>query len=297
MAVFKTACTKKTIYRIWHFILWPCIIILVTQPIWLPFFDSWRCKRIALELEKQFGLVVRYGDPSEFYVSPLPPTDNNPDEGYFIGRADEVSVPAALRGIREALGKYPPVLIRKYLTAVFISGKIMIYGVEGSGTYLNSWIYLAALKKHKQADSDFYARILHHEISSLFINNAKFPSIRWHLTNEPGFKYLPTQKDVVRSASPENRRDPKEAPSWYRAGFVHYYGMSSMENDFNMYAELAMTHPEQLKKLADQYPRIQAKTWILVDFYSSLAPELGDYLASAGLTKLPGSVRAHQEQP
>lgn len=296
MAALKSARDKKIRNRIWHFILWPFAIILVSQTFWLPLFDHWRCERIALELEQQYGLVVRYGDPSEFYVPPLLPTVNNPDEGYFIGRADEVFVLAALRGIREALAKYPLELIKKYLTAVFISGKITIYGVEGSGTYIQSWIYLAALEKHKHADSDFYERTFHHELSSLFLKNVNFPSIRWQLANEPGFKYLPSQKDVVRAASHENRRDPKEAASWYRAGFVHYYGMSSMENDFNMYAEMAMTHPEELKKLADQYPRIQAKTSILVDFYSGLAPELAEYMASAGLTKTPESTQAHQEQ-
>ncbi len=296
MAEFKTARTKKIRYRIWHFILWPFAIILVTQPFWLPFFDQWRCERIASELEQQYSLVVRFGDPSEFYVPPLNAQVNKPSEGIFIGRADKHSAFIALKGIQVALRKYPKDLLREYLTAVFVSGKITIHGVAGGGTYRYKWIYIVALDEFKHNSPALYEQSFHHELSSLFFKGARFPSIRWHLANEPDFNYLPKQKDVVRAASPENRRDPKEAPSWYRAGFVHDYGMASMENDFNMYAELAMTHPEQLKKLADQYPLIQAKTWILVDFYSSLAPELGEYLASAGLTKMPGLTQAHEER-
>jgi hypothetical protein len=80
--------------------------------------------------------------------------------------------------------------------------------------------------------------------------------------------------DVIRSAALESRQDPTKAPKWHAAGFVSDYGMSSLENDFNTYAELAMTEPEKLKQLADQYPIIRAKTRILVQFYGRLAPEL-----------------------
>jgi hypothetical protein len=175
---------------------------------------------------------------------------------------------------------------------------IKSYGIQIGGSYFNQWIYISALEEFEnESDAvENYEEKFHHELSSLFLKNAHFPTIRWHLANVPGFKYLPSEVDVVHAASQEYRRDPKEAISWYKAGFVHDYGMSSMENDFNMFAALAMTYPEKLKKLADQYPRIQTKTRILVDFYSSLAPELGEYMTSAGLTKTPGSTQAHQEQ-
>ena len=59
--------------------------------------------------------------------------------------------------------------------------------------------------------------------------------------------------EVIRAAALESRQDPANAPKWHTAGFVHHYGMSSLENDFNTYAELAMTYPEKLKELADQF--------------------------------------------
>jgi hypothetical protein len=292
----KSGSTIKKRYTIWYFILLPVAILLVTQPFWQPYFDNCRCNRIASELEEQYDLIVRYGDPSQFYVPPKEPLVDVPEKGFFIKPTQAHFAHTALKGVKEALSKYPASLIKKYLKAVFISGVIKSYDIQIAGSYLNSWIYLSALEKYEKAGVELYPMGFHHELSSLFLKGNNFPTIRWQLANEPDFKYLPSQKDVVRAASPENHRDPKEASSWYRAGFVHLYGMSSMENDFNMYAELAMTDPEKLKKLADQYPRIQAKTRILVDYYSSLAPELGEYMASVGLTKTPGSTQAHQEQ-
>jgi hypothetical protein len=52
-----------------------------------------------------------------------------------------------------------------------------------------------------------------------------------------------------------------------------------------MYAEIAMTNPETLVQLARQYPKIKAKTDILVSFYSSLAPELDAYFKAVGLAE------------
>jgi len=295
MDVFRSERHKKVDYRIAHFIFWPLVIVFVAQAFWQPHIDHWRCKRIASELEQQYGLVVRFGDPSEFFVPPLKAQKENPDIGFSIGHADEHSALTALKGIRAALHMYPKELIKKYLSAVFVTGKIIIRGVEGGGTYFNSWIYIAALEEFEQIGTVLYEQNFHHELSSLFLKKNNFPKIRWHLANPPGFKYLPSKIDVIHAASEKLRRDPKEASLWFENGFVSDYGMSSMENDFNVYAALAMTHPDVLRNLMEQYSRIKAKSWILVDFYSSLAPELGAYLASVGLTERPGLSQVHQK--
>jgi hypothetical protein len=298
MDVFKSDRDKNNSYMIKHIIFWPLAVILVTQFLWQPCFYNWRCERIASELEQQYDLVVRFGDPSEFYIPPLSPLVDVPSKGFLIEPSNSLYAITALKGVSSALEKYPLSLIKKNLKAIFISGMIKSYGVQIGGSYFNQWIYLSALEGFEnESDAvENYEEKFHHELSSLFLKNAPLPTIRWHLANEPGFKYLPSEVDVIHAASQENRRDPKEATSWYKAGFVHDYGMSSMENDFNMYAALAMTHPEELKKLAYQYPRIQAKTCIIVDFYSDLAPELGGYMASVGLNKAHGSNHAQQEK-
>ena len=108
-----------------------------------------------------------------------------------------------------------------------------------------------------------HEKTLHHELSSTFKAGMTFLASKWRAVNKPDFRYLPTQMELIRPKILQNRQAPIKAPEWYAAGFVSDYGMSSLENDFNTYAELAMTEPEKLKQLADQYHRIRFKTRIL----------------------------------
>ncbi len=254
--------------------------IWLTNGIWQPRYDGWRCGRIAAELSKQYGLVVRYGDPADFYVPPLPAQEY---KGYFIGRTNLHSAHMAIEGVQRALAKYPHTLIRKFLKAVFIAGTIKIYNVEAGGTYLNSWIYISATSDCDPLGPHLYEKILHHELSSLLLVGAEFPIEKWESANPQNFHYLSSAAEIVKAAEGKSRQNIQKAPLMYERGFIHDYGMSSLNNDFNMYAELAMTDLVRLKALAQQYPRIKAKTKILVRFYSSLAPELEVYFTSAGL--------------
>lgn len=267
-----------------------CLILLVfigttwlTQDVWRPHYYNWHCSRIAAELSKQYGLVVRYGDPAEFYISPEKPLISEPEKGFLIERVKTHYALTALKGVQSALTKYPPELIKNHLHAVFIAGLIKTFGTEIGASYHKTWIYLSALEKYEPGGSNLYELNLHHELSSLFLNRASFPSTSWKSVNSEEFKYLSKSVDVVKAAAVESRQDPQNAHMWYQDGFVHDYGMSSLNNDFNMYAELAMADPEKLAELAQQYPRIKAKTQIFVEFYSSLATELGAYFKSVGL--------------
>lgn len=221
---------------------------LITQDYWESAYHSWRCSHIASELNEKYGIVVRYGDPSEFYVPPKKPLVDIPKKGFFIGRTDSRSALTALIGVRDALSKYPVAIIEKNLSAVFIAGIIKTDEIQIAGSYFYSWIYLSAIENYERVDFKLYVKNFHYELSSLLLKNAIFPQNRWLSVNESGFKYLSRQIDIIRTASPDSRIDPKEAPSWYRAGFVNDYGMSPQENDFNTYAELAMAHPERLKE-------------------------------------------------
>lgn len=281
---------KTTSIKVWiriQRILWLLFILVgglyLTQNYWQPKYYEWRCAGIAAELTEKYGIVVRYGDPSEFFVPPGKPLENNPEEGFLIEPSNMYYAINALDGVRSALSIYPPNLIQKHLNAVFVAGMIKTYGTEIGASYHKSWIFLSALKKYELSGGDIYELNLHHEFSSLLINGENFPSSDWVAVNAPNFKYPTKIIDVVQAAAIESRKDPKDAHLWYQSGFVHDYGMSSLNNDFNMYAELAMTHPQRLKKLSLEYPRIHAKTQILVEFYTSLAPELGAYFKSVGL--------------
>ncbi|HET6421147.1 MAG TPA: hypothetical protein VFG19_13365 [Geobacteraceae bacterium] len=264
-----------------------------------PFADYLRIETISKELSDKYGLVIRFGDPSEFHLPPFTVRTNS--EEFNIEKAEKSCVLTALEGVKSALAKYPPALVKKYLSAVFVSGEIKSYGVKCGGTYLNSWIYVTTSPAYNRLGSKHYEETLHHELSSLFLYGpglkiilhepnatefygSNFPATKWHSANRPGFRYLERQIDVIHAAG--KFRKPKDAPLWYKDGFVSDYGMTSIENDLNTYAEVAMEHPAKLKELAEKYPRIAAKTRLFMEFYTSLAPEMADYFKSVGLDKI-----------
>jgi hypothetical protein len=177
---------------------------------------------------------------------------------------------------------YPPMLVRKYLTALFIARTLEINGVTGAAMFANSWIYVAVPARDKLGIKS-YELSLHHEFSSLLFNGGDFPITRWHLVNEPEFKYLDNQVDIINAAAPSNRKDPKQAEMWHAAGFVSDYGMASMENDVNTFAELMMGNPEKLLLLCNNYPKIAQKKNILIQFYTELAPGMSTYFNRVGL--------------
>jgi hypothetical protein len=245
-----------------------------------PYAEESRIKQAADELRNNYNLMVRYGDPADFFVPPLAAVDKDPK--IRIERAEKNHVHAALKGIGSALKMYPPMLVRKYLTALFIARTLEINGVTGAAMFANSWIYVA-VPARDELGLKSYELSLHHELSSLLFYGGEFPAIRWHLVNEPEFQYLENQADIIKAAAPSNRKDPKQTEAWYAAGFVSDYGMASMENDVNTFAELMMGDPDKMRLLCEKYPKIAQKKNILVQFYTKLAPEMSTYFNAAGL--------------
>jgi hypothetical protein len=245
-----------------------------------PYAEDSRIKQAADDLRKNYDLMVRYEDPADFFVPPLAAVDKDPK--IRIDRAEKNHVYAALKGIGSALEMYPPMLVRKYLTALFIARTLEINGVTGAAMFANSWIYVAVPSRDELGIKS-YELSLHHEFSSLLFYGGEFPTIRWHLVNEPEFQYLDNQADIIKAAYPSNRKDPKQAETWYAAGFVSDYGMASMENDVNSFAELIMGDPDKLRLLCEKYPKIAQKKKVLVQFYTKLAPEMSTYFNSVGL--------------
>lgn len=287
MALFSRGRPKAPLWLRWilRLVILLAAFFVFAQDSWRPYFDNWRCGRKAAEISKQYGLVVKYGDPTKFFIPPAPPASNDPEIGFYIGPSNAHSALIALQGIQTALKKYPKNFILKHLKAIFIPGILKLYNVEVGGTLFQSWIYISATPDSDFFGSLMYEKILHHEFSSIVMDSAAFPVDKWCAINEPSFKYLAKTIDIVYATKGKSRNEKKSAQQWYKLGFVHSYGMSSIHNDFNMYAELAMAEPKKLIQLVKQYPKIREKTQILVDFYSNLAPELAAYFKESGLTE------------
>lgn len=60
----------------------------------------------------------------------------------------------------------------------------------------------------------------------------------------------------------------------YENGFLSKYAETSVENDFNTYAEFVFAKPDELIKLAEHAPLIAKKLRLFIDAYSTLSPEM-----------------------
>jgi len=273
--------TRHRVRRISRVLKW-IAIGLIGFGLWhqapvTPIGRNW-AKDLADELSDRYGVMVRYTDPSHFRIAPLEPFG----DVLSIGPLDERNVLTALRGARSALSRYPPELVRGHLGAIFLTGDLETQGIRIGGTYLHDWVYVSGAGLRGFWVEDEVAIALHHEFSSLLFHDGEFPHSGWRSVNDTGFTYLEDPDAVLKAA--DQRRDPAEAEEWHRAGFVSDYGMSSIENDFNTFAELTFGRPAEIAALARRYPKIAAKLSLLIDFYQELAPELGAYFSENGLT-------------
>lgn len=261
-----------------------------------PIRSNYEIKQLSTEIADNYGLVVRFEDPAKFYSPPLQIVGEAQDSSMTLEKVEKACVPEVLAGVRDALRRYPPALVKRYLSAVFVVGRIRILDVDGAATFSKSGIYLAA-PRWDGLGTLSYELSVHHEFSTLLFYGARFPVTDWYLVNPMDFKYLDKYEDIIRAADLKSRKQSKTASECYVAGFVSDYGMSSMANDFGTYAEMALGEPAKLKLLASKYSLIRRKKDLLVKFYTGLAPQMCNYFKTVGLiedctasskTSLPG---------
>lgn len=238
--------------------------------------------RLAGDIVARYDIALRFGDPADFHLPPYPAA------GALIRAepADTHDVYSALRGVDLALSLYPPDLVNRHLAAIFIAGELDINGVRAAGTYLYAWIYISAAGDLADLGPAYIAETVHHELSSLLFLAGDFPTARWTALNPADFAYLPSPEAVLEAAG--THLDPAMAETWHRDGFVSDYGLSSLENDFNTFAEMALGRPDDLRALAGRHPRIADKLTVLIDFYTGLDPQMGRYFETVGLDTVAG---------
>ena len=97
----------------------------------------------------------------------------------------------------------------------------------------------------------------------------QFPIEAWRANNPQGFHYAETDAQILRSIEFDNELKGDE--NLYREGFLAAYGRSTLENDFNLYAEMAFTRPEHLQNLVAKYPKIRNKFKLMKAFYLGIS--------------------------
>jgi hypothetical protein len=231
------------------------------------------------------SIYIGYDGPETFFVAPWTSRDAvRPND--VMTRVDLDKVPVALDGIEQALAVYPPGFVATRCKAVFICGSLTLDGARAGGTYGPAWIVLVA---RLSFDFSIYATALfgiHHELSSLVWHTRLDLPSRWHTLLPVGYSGARDNAEALKAAASGDDDVDR--------GFLSPYGATSVENDFNVYAEVVFTDAARVKALAGTHPVIAQKLALLMDAYTSLDSRFEDIFKKLGLDRfatvpLPGA--------
>lgn len=210
----------------------------------------------AAALSRRHGLLVTVDDPATVRVDGEAATAV---AGVRLAPAAEEALGPALDGLEAALAVYPDGFVAKLARAVVIVGDLRIDGTPAGGTYGRSWIILSAPPGLDAASIRETCRLgLHHELSS-FVWRGSATVGAWREAMPAGWREAATTEEQLEAA----RTPPPRSDS----GFLSAYGATTLENDFNTYAERMMTDPAGLASLAKRFKVARRKATLVREAY------------------------------
>lgn len=201
--------------------------------------------------------------PTSWQGSPIS-ADGQPIAIAEIGRSKTIMV--------KALGKYPMAALSKDLKAVYFLKSMTFYDVGYGGTNSTDALYLTN-NGSAQGYTDLYLeQTFHHEYSSILYRNhpSWINEKNWTNTNITGFNYNDPENGV--GAIRKNQSSQDLDTVLCRKGFLTQYSLSGLENDINTFAQNLFSPSPGFWQLVDQYPRINKKLKLLVEFYNRIDP-------------------------
>lgn len=219
------------------------------------------------EIENTFGLKIDYLVSPNFILSPW-------NKAPFNGEATQISDFELSRFIQllpNILGKYPKSVISESIDRLAFSQELTFYGVPYGGTNLERTLYLTNKGRQAGFNDTYLQELFHHEMSSLLMNKFPFNSKQWAGANPKKFQYKNETIEILNAV--KNNSAALGDRDLYRQGFLSKYAQSTLENDFNVYAENIFVHPETIQDLISQYPIINTKYQLVKDFYISINPD------------------------
>ncbi|MGV3661976.1 MAG: hypothetical protein ACO1TE_17460 [Prosthecobacter sp.] len=182
----------------------------------------------------------------------------------------ETERPRSLRLVEQALAKYSPAVLKANLHSVHVLGRLEYSGVPTGGTNSRSVVYVVNGGEARYTDRAIEG-ILHAEFSSILLRNypQHLDKEQWQQLNPPGFSYLGTGGV---NAIKQQKASLKLDEVLHAEGFLHQYAKADLEDDFNSMAARLLMGDADLWRLIGQYPKLQAKAALVIDFYHKLDP-------------------------
>ncbi len=178
---------------------------------------------------------------------------------------------ACVDAVKRSLTKYPIKLTEANLKTVYIAQTLSFYGLSYGGTNSLDALYLTLIPVNvDNFNLKFLERAFHHEFSSILLRNYNhlFPTSAWLEANPADFHYRGDGTQSLREGTASTRFDDK----FNAQGFLAEYSTSSMEEDFNMYAEAILSGDPQFWKIYEKFPAVAKKADLMISFYNKLDP-------------------------
>jgi len=235
-------------------------------------FDQWYLnlkdvKKDIQELELKYGIKIKYDVDEKTIPKPWRRSPSNATAEPL----NQINLNRLIQILSRELNKYPIDIIKRNLSDIYLFKSLSFYGVQYGGTSINTSIYLTGGSVIEGYDNIYFASLFHHEMSSIFYRAYPFPKETWSSINSENFFYADSNSQVLEAIVKGNESGDKTR--FYQKGFISKYGQSTLENDFNLYAEMIFIHPQQLKRLSDKYPRVRQKFELIKHFYVEISED------------------------
>lgn len=170
-----------------------------------------------------------------------------------------------------ALKKYPVETLQQNLAGgIFWLRSMKFFEVVYGGTNSTNALYLTDNGEAMGYTNSYIEQTFHHEFSSILMRNyaALLDTIAWKEVNARGFRYNDPEHGVGAIRNHQSSQTLDTAIC--RNGILTEYGMSSLENDANTFAQNLFCPANNFWMIVDRYPLVRRKTLLLIAFYHRL---------------------------
>ncbi len=238
--------------------------------------DWWQTR--AAEARLQMQLAAEHVTLSETSLqAQLVPVIARPDLSIMLMDLPAADQAHADELLSAALAVYPAGFLHRVADRIILAGNIQLWsGQEVGGLYFTRGL---AVNCHGMVD-DYVTRDLHHELSSLVREAATPPDAAWQAANPPGFHYM--SYEAFRAMLADGTSDDTGSPL-YAKGFVRAYGMTTLDNDYNTYAERMFADGPAFAKLLVANPALRPKARLVMASYLAVDGAMAGYFQRTGL--------------
>jgi hypothetical protein len=171
-----------------------------------------------------------------------------------------------------ALTKYPRQTLEQNLNGgVYWLKSLKFFDVGYGGTNSNDALYLTDNGEPMGYTNFYMEETFHHEFSSILMRNypAFLDTLAWKNANEKSFNYNDPENGV---GAIRNNQSSQELDTMIcKKGMLTQYGMSSLENDANTFAQNLFCPTTNFWAIVDHFTMIHKKTILLIGFYHQLS--------------------------